>query len=140
MSLPDLLKDVRPTERTLNPSINSLPIESLPCKHKPRTTIDVSSEDSGLAGGLRFSDREGGSRSGSFDDTRSLPSFGSCDSLSSLDEGEAAWDALGRMSSIRRSTRFDKPQLITVEITRGENDFGVELEGERPPVLASICE
>ena len=139
MSLPDLLKDVRPTDRTLNPSINSLPIESLPCKHKPRT-IDVSSEDSGLAGGLRFSDREGGSRSGSFDDTRSLPSFGSCDSLSSLDEGEATWDALGRMSSIRRSTRFDKPQLITVEIYRGENGFGVDLEGERPPVLASTCE
>lgn len=139
MSLPDLLKDV-PTasDRSYNTSIASLPLENISCKPKPRT--DVSSEDSGLAGGLRFSDREGGSRSGSFDDTRSLPSFGSCDSLSSLDEGEAAWDALGRMSSIRRSNRFDKPQLVTVEVVRGEDGFGVMLEGGKPPVLCGICE
>lgn len=139
MSLPDLLRDARvpPDHGYGNTSINSLPLESLPCKPKPRN--DVSSEDSGLAGGLRYSDRETGSRSGSFDD-RSIPSFESCDSLSSLDEGEAAWDALGRMSSIRRSNRFDKPQLLTVEVCRGEKGFGVELEGARPPVLSSMCE
>ena len=87
-----------------------------------------------------MSDREGVSRSGSLDETRSIPSFGSCDSLSSLDEGEAAWDALGRMSSIRRSNRFDKPQLVTIEMIKGEEGFGFELEGERPPVICGLCE
>lgn len=139
MSLPDLLKDVRTaSDRSYNTSVASLPLESIPCK--PKTRTDVSSEDSGLAGGLRMSDREGASRSGSLDDTRSILSDESCDSLSSFDEGEAAWDALGRMSSIRRSNRFDKPQLVTVEVIRSEDGFGLELEGERPPVLCGLCE
>lgn len=68
-------------------------------------------------------------------------SVDSCDSdcLSSLDEGEAAWDALGRMNSIRRSNRFDKAQLVTVTLRKGSDGFGLELGGRSPPVIASVC-
>ena len=61
------------------------------------------------------------------------------DSLNSVDEGEAAWDALGRMNSIRRSNRFDKPQLLTVEIQRSDDGFGLELEGRSPPIIHAVC-
>ena len=68
-------------------------------------------------------------------------SVDSCDSdcLSSLDEGEAAWDALGRMNSVRRSNRFDKPQLLTLSLARGPDGFGLELGGRSPPIIVDAC-
>lgn len=61
------------------------------------------------------------------------------DSVSSLDEGEAAWDALGRMNSIRRSNRFDKPQLLTVQLQKTADGFGLELESKSPPIIHAVC-
>ena len=75
-----------------------------------------------------------------------------------LDEGEGEWDVLGRyvcmlsivlptlnlpahrMSSIRRSSRFDKPQLTTLVLTRGASGYGLELQGSTPPVIGQVCE
>ena len=56
-----------------------------------------------------------------------------------LDEGEAQWDALGRMSSIRRSNRFHKQLLLTVNLRRGKEGFGLELEGKAPPTIFDVC-
>ena len=63
----------------------------------------------------------------------------SCDS-ELLDEGEACWDALGRMSSIRRSNRFTKPKFVCVHLKRQSFGFGLELTGRSPPSIASLCE
>ena len=85
----------------------------------------------------------------------------------SLDEGEGAWDVLGRsasdsvsplqsvcplqcvclyshnlcrMNSVRRSSRFNKPQLSTVTLTRAASGYGLELQGKSPPIIAQVCE
>lgn len=144
MSLPDLLKDVNTTAPQSDhscelTSVSSLPLDKLTIK--PSQRAEMSSQDSGLAGGASLRAFDGAaSRSDSYDETRSNTSFGSCDSLCSFDEGEASWDALGRMNSIRRSNRFDKPQLLTVEIMKTEKGFGIDLEGEKPPVIKTVCE
>ena len=79
----------------------------------------------------------------SLQDSSSDISVESCDSecvsLSS-DDGEARWDALGRMSSIRRSSRFNKPHLITVKLKIGADGYGLKLEGRSPPTIVSVCE
>ena len=112
MSLPDLLKDVSSATTT---SYN-LTLE--PCKPKP--LISMSSVRS----------RE----------ESSSPDFEwESDSHSSVDEGEAAWDALGRMNSIRRSNRFDKPQLLSVQLQRTSDGFGIELGGKSPPIIHAVC-
>lgn len=67
----------------------------------------------------------------------SVVSIESCDSVSD-DEGEARWDSLGRMNSIRRSNRFDKPQLMTVVLRNGKTGCGIVLEGKEPPTIASL--
>ena len=54
------------------------------------------------------------------------------------DEGEARWDAIGRMSSVRRSSRFNKPRLITLTLKCGPDGYGLELEGRSPPTIASV--
>ena len=77
----------------------------------------------------------------------------------SEDEGESQWDALGRwasggwcvlhmiqyllccrMSSVRRSSIFDRLQLKTVTLTRSHSGYGLELQGGSPPVIAHVCE
>lgn len=118
MSLPDLLKDVN---SAASKSRNS-PME--PCKPKPSFSMNFSSST------VRSRSRDGSSS----------PDFEwESDSHSSVDEGEATWDALGRMNSIRRSNRFDKPQLLTVDLQRTPEGFGLELEGHSPPIIHSIC-
>ena len=114
MGLPDLLKDVSSATTT---SYN-LTLE--PCKPKP--LISMSSVRS----------REAES---------SFPDFEwESDFHSSVDEGEAAWDALGRMNSIRRSNRFDKPQFIlSVQLQRATDGFGIELGGKSPPIIHAVC-
>ena len=117
MSLPDLLKDVDASGGVRNPSITSKGSKLEPCKQKR---------------GRSSSQRDRVSTSPS-------PDFEwETDSLQSFDEGEAAWDALGRMSSIRRSNRFDKPQLLTVELRRDHEGFGLELEGKAPPIIHAV--
>lgn len=67
----------------------------------------------------------------------------SCDSECvslSPDEGEAHWDAIGRMSSVRRSSRFNKPRLITVTLRSGPEGYGLKLEGRSPPTIVSVGE
>lgn len=115
MSLPDLLKDVDSASCGVrNPSISSKGSKLESCKSKR-------------------------SRSGSQRETSSSPDFEwETDSIHSFDEGEATWDALGRMSSIRRSNRFDKPQLLTVELRRDHEGFGLELEGKAPPIIHAV--
>lgn len=74
-------------------------------------------------------------------DSGSDISIESCDSECvslSLDEGEASWDALGRMSSVRRSSRFNKPRLINVTLRSGPDGYGLQLEGRSPPTIASV--
>ena len=113
MSLPDLLKDVN----SVTSAQQKLPME--PCK--PKSLISVSST-------IRSREES------------SSPDFEwETDSFSSVDGGEAAWDALGRMNSIRRSNRFDKPQLLTVQLQRATDGFGLELEGKSPPVIHAVC-
>lgn len=41
---------------------------------------------------------------------------------------------------MRRSSRFDRPQLRTVTLTRAPSGYGLELEGTGPPVIAKVCE
>ena len=114
MSLPDLVKDVNSAN---NP--RRYPMESC----KPKSLINMSAT-------IRSRSRE----------DSSSPDFEwETDSLSSVDEGEAAWDALGRMNSIRRSNRFDKPQLLTVQIQRSSDGFGLELRGKSPPTVHAVC-
>lgn len=62
-----------------------------------------------------------------------------CVSVSS-DEGEACWDALGRMNSVRRSSRFNKPRLISVTLKSGVHGYGLQLEGRSPPTIVSLGE
>ena len=69
----------------------------------------------------------------------SVVSVESCESVSD-DEGEARWDSLGRMNSIRRSNRFDKPQLLTVVLRNGKAGCGITMEGKEPPSIASLGE
>lgn len=67
----------------------------------------------------------------------------SCDSECvslSPDEGEAYWDALGRMSSVRRSSRFNRPRLISVTLRSGPDGYGIQLEGRSPPTIASLSQ
>ena len=74
-------------------------------------------------------------------DSGSDVSVESCDSECvslSPDEGEAYWDALGRMSSVRRSSRFDRPRLISLTLRSGPDGYGVQLEGRSPPTIASL--
>ena len=114
MSLPDLLKDVKTSANSHSNS--KQPMESC----KPKSLSSMSST---------IRSRESSS-----------PDFEwETDSHSSVDEGEAAWDALGRMNSIRRSNRFDKPQLLTVQLQRtAEDGFGLELGGKSPPVIHAV--
>ena len=111
MSLPDLLKDVSQSNHdTKDPSTPLTPLQ--PCKPKKPLTVSASLP----------------------------PEFEwESDSVSSLDEGEAAWDALGRMNSIRRSNRFDKPQLLTVQLHKTAEGFGLELESRNPPIIHAVC-
>lgn len=119
MSLPDLLKDVNSAGHHDDQpsSVSSTPVlHHEACKPKKMAVSRC--------------------------DTRSPQSVDfewESDSVSSLDEGEAAWDALGRMNSIRRSNRFDKPQLLTVELNRTSQGYGLELEGKSPPVIHAVC-
>lgn len=73
----------------------------------------------------------------------SLASLSSYDSESQsfrfVDEGEAEWDSLGRMGVLRRSSRFDKPRLVTVLLRRGKGGFGLELEGHMPATVSQVC-
>ena len=47
---------------------------------------------------------------------------------------------LCRMNSVRRSSRFNKPQLSTVTLTRAASGYGLELQGKSPPIIAQVCE
>ena len=111
MSLPDFLKDVSSASEFQQ---RSFPMEA--CKSK-RPVLH------------RRSSSQSGSPDFEFESV----------SVSSFDEGEAIWDALGRMNSIRRSNRFDKPQLTTTTLVRGPDGFGLELEGSAPPIIKAIC-
>ncbi len=74
-------------------------------------------------------------------DSGSDISVESCDSeCVSLtpDEGEAHWDAIGRMSSVRRSSRFNRPRLISLTLRSGADGYGIQLEGRSPPTIASL--
>ena len=140
MSLPDLLKDVNSAETPEKSSAPQLLVCSMkcdgevggPCKPKKLPLRETMSAGGGIGYGL-------GSTLGTINSAVSDFDWES-DSLSSLDEGEAAWDALGRMNSIRRSNRFDKPQLLTVELKRTADGFGLELEGRSPPLIHAVCE
>lgn len=112
MSLPDLLKDVSSATEFQQ---HSLPFEA--CKPK-------------RVGLHRRSSSQSDSPDFEFESV----------TATSLDEGEAIWDALGRMNSIRRSNRFDRPQLTTTTLVRGPDGFGLELEGTAPPIVQAICE
>ena len=136
MSLPDLLKDVNSAETPEKSSAPQL-LEydgevGGPCKPKKLPLRETMSAGGGIGHGL-------GSTLGTINSAVTDFDWES-DSLSSLDEGEAAWDALGRMNSIRRSNRFDKPQLLTVELKRTVDGFGLELEGRSPPLIHAVCE
>ena len=77
----------------------------------------------------------------SVQDSGSDVSVESCDSECvslSPDEGEAYWDALGRMSSVRRSSRFNRPRLISLTLRSGPDGYGIQLEGRSPPTIASL--
>ena len=79
----------------------------------------------------------------SVQDSGSDISVESCDSECvslSPDEGEAHWDALGRMNSTRRSSRFNKPRLISVTLRSGADGYGIQLEGRSPPTIASLSQ
>ena len=79
----------------------------------------------------------------SLQDSGSDISVESCDSECvslSPDEGEAYWDALGRMSSIRRSSRFNRPRLISLTLKSGPDGYGIQLEGRSPPTIASLSQ
>lgn len=45
-----------------------------------------------------------------------------------------------RMSSVRRSSIFDRLQLKTVTLTKSQSGYGLELQGSSPPVIAQVCE
>ena len=47
---------------------------------------------------------------------------------------------LHRMSSVRRSSIFDRPQLRTVTLRRSSDGYGLELQGSAPPVITQVCE
>lgn len=141
MSLPDLLKGVNSTEIPEKTSTPLLLVSSTherggePCKPKKiplRETMSAGG-GAGYGGGLGPGNTIGTLNS-------AITDFDwDSDSVSSLDEGEAAWDALGRMNSIRRSNRFDKPHLLTVELKRSADGFGLELEGRSPPTIHAVC-
>jgi hypothetical protein len=79
----------------------------------------------------------------SLQDSGSDISVESCDSeCVSLtpDEGEAHWDAIGRMSSVRRSSRFNRPRLISLTLRSGADGYGIQLEGRSPPTIASLSQ
>ena len=45
------------------------------------------------------------------------------------------------MNSVRRSSIFDRPQIMTVTLTLDHPlDMDLELQGSRPPVIAQVCE
>lgn len=122
MSLPDLIKDVSTAENKADAATNKkspvTPLLGEACKPKKLPLRETRS-----AGGA----------------TVTIDFDWESDSMSSLDEGEATWDALGRMNSIRRSNRFDKPQLLTVELKRSTDGFGLELEGRSPAIVHAVC-
>lgn len=130
MSLPDLLKDVGSATTS----------ESDSCGITKKTSPLLSSgEACKPKAPLRQTLSAGGTSTCTTTPSITVDFEWESDSVSSLDEGEAAWDALGRMNSIRRSNRFDKPQLLTVELHRTVDGFGLELEGKGPPIIHAVC-